>query len=106
MKLVEDGKMDLHVPVSDYIPWWTNNTNDPRAHVTLRHIISMTSGFGANPCAANVAIDANGKVVPGGAGSHRYTQEECAKKVYEESFGNFWTAEGEISTFTGLTGGC
>jgi len=104
MKLVEDGKLDLHAPLSDYIPWWTNNTKDPRAHVTLSHTLSMTSGFAQNPCNGGQALDANGKLSP--VGSHPYTQEECAKKLYDESFGNFWTTEGKPFINPGTNGGC
>jgi len=105
MKLVEDGKLDLHAPLSQYIPWWTSNTSDPRAHVALIHTLSMTDGFGQNSCDANIALDASGNTT-GPVGSTKFTQEECAKKIYDESYGNFWTAEGDALVWGGVNGGC
>lgn len=105
MKMVEDGKLDLDAPLSEYIPWWTNNTNDPRAHVTLRHTLSQTDGFAQNPCDGDIALDAHGDAT-GLVGSTPYKQEECAKKIYDESYGNFWTAEGDPFVTGAVNGGC
>jgi len=33
-------------PVSKYVPYWTKDPNDDRSLVTLRHLLSFTSGFG------------------------------------------------------------
>ena len=45
--VVADGAIhSLDSLVSDYVPWWSTNKSDPRAHVTLRHLLSFTSGFG------------------------------------------------------------
>lgn len=45
--VVADGSIkSLDSKVNEYVPWWTTNATDPRAHVTLRHLLSFTSGFG------------------------------------------------------------
>ena len=88
MKLVEQGRLDLDAPLSRYLDWWTTDMSDPRARVALRHTLSMTDGFGQNSCCANVALDATGQATSG-IGSTEYTQEEYAKKIYRESYGNF-----------------
>lgn len=46
--LVNDGtiaSLDSHV--YEYIPWWTRNASDLRSRVTLRMLLSFTSGFGS-----------------------------------------------------------
>lgn len=45
--LVNDGTIkSLDSKVSDYLPWWTTNSSDLRSTVTLRMLLSFTSGFG------------------------------------------------------------
>ena len=45
--LVADGTIgSLDDKASKYIDWWTTSAADPRSHVTLRHLLSFTSGFG------------------------------------------------------------
>eukprot|EP00657_Telonema_sp_P-1_P012936 TRINITY_DN9858_c0_g1_i1.p1 TRINITY_DN9858_c0_g1~~TRINITY_DN9858_c0_g1_i1.p1 ORF type:complete len:295 (-),score=84.92 TRINITY_DN9858_c0_g1_i1:139-1023(-) len=45
--LVNDGTItSLDDPVSDYVSWWTKDPADPRSTVTLRMLLSFTSGFG------------------------------------------------------------
>ena len=45
MQLAEQGKLNLDVPVSTYVPWFTN-PNDPRVtHISLRQLLSHTSGL-------------------------------------------------------------
>ena len=36
----------LDSKVGDYVPWWTKNASDIRFNITLRHLLSFTSGFG------------------------------------------------------------
>lgn len=44
---VADGSIrSLDSKVGDYIPWWTKNASDIRFNITLRHLLSFTSGFG------------------------------------------------------------
>ena len=30
----------------EYVPWWTRDPADAKSNVTLRHLLSFTSGFG------------------------------------------------------------
>ena len=45
LQLVEAGQVDLDAPVTRYIPWFT--TSDPRAssRITVRQLLTMTSGL-------------------------------------------------------------
>ena len=47
MQLVEAGKVELDAPVTRYLPWF--NLDDPRsAQITVRHLLSHTSGIPAS----------------------------------------------------------
>jgi CubicO group peptidase (beta-lactamase class C family) len=94
MKLEEEGKLDRHAPLSQYIDWWTTDKNDPRANVTLHHTLSMTSGFGQHNCVSNADYDANGGF-GGPPDSKLFSGEDCVQRIYDESYGNFWTADGK-----------
>ena len=38
--------LDIDKPVSTYLDWWSRDTaHDPRANVTLTHLLSMTAGL-------------------------------------------------------------
>ena len=74
--LVNDGTIaSLDDKANFYVPWWTKNHSDHRSHVTFRHLLSFTSGFG-----------------DGVPGQENYTQScmgnasfdfmECAHNVY------------------------
>lgn len=45
MQLVEDGKVDLDAPVRTYLPWFRLADERAAATVTLRHLLSHTSGL-------------------------------------------------------------
>lgn len=45
---VNDGTIrSLDALVHEYVPWWTKDGKDIRSSVTLRHLLSFTSGFGS-----------------------------------------------------------
>lgn len=45
--LVNDGTISsLDDPANKYLSWWTKDPADKRSKVTLRHLLSFTSGFG------------------------------------------------------------
>lgn len=45
--LVNDGTIkSLDTKVNTILPWWTKDPNDKRSLVTLRHLLTFTSGFG------------------------------------------------------------
>jgi len=45
MQLVEQGKVDLDTPVHRYIPWFRVNDPDASTRITLRHLLTHTSGI-------------------------------------------------------------
>jgi len=44
--LVNDGTVGLDDPVNQHLKWWTTDPADDRSQVTLRMLLSFTSGFG------------------------------------------------------------
>lgn len=90
LRVVEAGFMELDGPISTYFDWWTTDPSDPRSKVTLRHLLSMTSGFGLHDCAEYYAT----------------TLEICVKQIYEESYGKiygsmlYWYSEGDVDPET------
>jgi CubicO group peptidase (beta-lactamase class C family) len=42
LQLAEEGLLDLHAPVSDYVPWL--KIGDPSAPITLHHLLNHTAG--------------------------------------------------------------
>lgn len=71
LSLVEEGIMSLDDHPQDYLDWWTDDPNDPRSHVTLAQLISMTSGFeGEPPCIVDPVAD----------------PEDCARVMYNNHF--------------------
>jgi len=93
-KQIQDGTIEsLDDPLGKYLSWWTKNETDLRSTVTMRMLLSFTSGFGGghpgeemntrqarewrarNSPVQNVYLDAcnatSGDVV------------ECAKSIYE-----------------------
>jgi CubicO group peptidase (beta-lactamase class C family) len=45
MQLVEDGKIDLDAPVRSYIPWFRVADPDASKRITVRHLLTQTSGI-------------------------------------------------------------
>eukprot|EP00405_Crypthecodinium_cohnii_P051377 CAMPEP_0206602578 /NCGR_PEP_ID=MMETSP0325_2-20121206/47503_1 /ASSEMBLY_ACC=CAM_ASM_000347 /TAXON_ID=2866 /ORGANISM="Crypthecodinium cohnii, Strain Seligo" /LENGTH=920 /DNA_ID=CAMNT_0054115157 /DNA_START=80 /DNA_END=2842 /DNA_ORIENTATION=+ len=45
MRLVELGYFGLDDLLSRWLPWWPTDPTDSRSYITVRHCISMTSGF-------------------------------------------------------------
>ena len=77
---VADGHLTFDTHAHEVFDWWSANASDPRSGVTLRQLLSFTSGFywkdassGAAPCMTSLA------------GASRYTAEECAKQIYEDA---------------------
>jgi beta-glucosidase-like glycosyl hydrolase/CubicO group peptidase (beta-lactamase class C family) len=46
--LVEAGRLDLSAPVSRYLPEWTRQSGDWRSRVSVRHLLTHTSGLPAH----------------------------------------------------------
>jgi CubicO group peptidase (beta-lactamase class C family) len=78
--VVADGSIDsLDSPVNKYVPWWTRNTSDPRSHVTFRHLLSFTSGFG-NGMPGNESY----KGLDCMRWQDNITYDACAKQVHDK----------------------
>ena len=45
MRLVEGGKVDLNAPVERYLPWFEVLPRSRSAEITVKHILTHTSGF-------------------------------------------------------------
>lgn len=45
MALIEQGKLALEAPVQTYLPWFALSDSDTAATVTVRHLLTHTSGF-------------------------------------------------------------
>ena len=45
MQLVEQGQINLDAPVQQYIPWFRVDDPDASARITLRHLLTHTSGI-------------------------------------------------------------
>ncbi len=45
LALVDEGKVDLDAPVQTYLPWFALSDSDVAAAVTIRHLLTHTSGF-------------------------------------------------------------
>jgi len=93
--LVADGTIaSLDSLASDYIPWWTKNASDPRSEVTLRHLLSFTSGFGSG--------------APGGGessgvkceGDEDEEYEACSMMVY--AYTPMWGKPGTVYSYNGV----
>jgi len=72
---VKDGYVDLDEPVSTYLHYWTKDPSDRRSRVTLRHLLSFTSGFYAN--------ELGGSVNCMGRSSFEYA--DCVKRIYHNA---------------------
>ncbi|MEL7188294.1 MAG: serine hydrolase domain-containing protein [Pseudomonadota bacterium] len=70
-RLVEKGEMSLTDNPQDYLPFWTNDPDDPRSQVTLENLLSFTSGFNAFPESNDCVNDP------------ATTLELCASSIYE-----------------------
>lgn len=67
--LVADGTMSYDDPVNKYLTYWTKDKNDVRSKITLRHLLSFTSGYKKD--AHTLLCESN--------------FSECAQKLYEKS---------------------
>jgi len=77
---VAAGHLHFETFAHEVFPWWSANASDPRSSVTLRQLLSFTSGFyWPDASSGNVSCMA------GVAGAVRFTPEECAQQIYENA---------------------
>lgn len=86
---VQAGHLAWDDTVGTYIPWWTQDENDQRAHITFQHLLSHTSGITASSsflAAMGVDLDSSPwDHTYVGLWDMAYTLEDCAKAIYNDS---------------------
>ena len=78
---VQAGALDFDTPAhAVFKPWWTSDPADNRSLVTLRHLLTLTSGLVSDdfsscsiPCLSLNPL----------SNASRYDPEDCAKEIYE-----------------------
>lgn len=80
--LVDDGTIEsLDAKASDVVPWWTKDASDNRSAVTLRHLLSFTSGFGTGKPGSEGG--GNKTCMDDPTPPRATTYEACARELYE-----------------------
>merc|ERR1712166_162315 len=77
---VADGHLSFDTYAHQIFPWWSSNPADIRSGVTLRHLLSFTSGFYWED-----ASSGNCSCIAGLAGSILFTPERCAEQIYRKA---------------------
>mmetsp|Transcript_12419 Transcript_12419/g.27463 ORF Transcript_12419/g.27463 Transcript_12419/m.27463 type:complete len:414 (-) Transcript_12419:131-1372(-) len=88
---VDDGSIpSLDTPVHTIVPWWTSDPSDLRSKITMRHLLSFTSGFGGGAPGDEIGAMRNpeflgaSKVTPACMNNASFPDyDECAKVVYQ-----------------------
>jgi len=70
------GNLTFDTHASEVFPWWSNAASDPRSAVTLRQLLSLTSGFYSPDQAGFVPC-----MEPGATS----TSEQCAEQIYNNA---------------------
>jgi len=73
--VVAEGHLSFDTFAHEVFPWWTSDPAVPKSRVTLRKLMSFTSGF--------YSPDTGGSVPCLGANASTYTGEECAREIYD-----------------------
>mmetsp|Transcript_41206 Transcript_41206/g.96150 ORF Transcript_41206/g.96150 Transcript_41206/m.96150 type:complete len:410 (+) Transcript_41206:108-1337(+) len=72
---VAEGHLNFDTFAHQVFPWWTSDPAVPKSRVTLRNLMSFTSGF--------YSPDTGGNVPCLGANASAYTGESCAREIYD-----------------------
>jgi len=75
---VAEGYLGWDDRVHQHIDWWTSDEADGRSHVTLKHLLSLSSGFGAR-YNDNCGI----------SNDRTYDTERCVKEIYNSTSAGF-----------------
>lgn len=76
-RTVAEGHLTFDTLAHEVFPWWTQDPTDRRSRVTLRHLLSFTSGYYANDAGGTVRCMGMEPLI-----SLAYSSEECAREVY------------------------
>ncbi|MBT6434597.1 MAG: beta-lactamase family protein [Deltaproteobacteria bacterium] len=77
LRLVEEGLLGLDNHPQDYLAWWTDDPEDERSRVTVRQLLSFTSGLSGTPFGDNT---------PRCLEDESTTIALCAQQIYESAF--------------------
>ena len=77
---VADGHLTFDTHAHEVFGWWSASPTDPRSGVTLRQLLSFTSGFYWDDPSSGAA-----KCMSSLDGSIIFSPEECAKQIYERA---------------------
>ena len=77
LSLVEEGILDLDANPQQYLEWWTADPTDARSGVTIRQLLSFTSGLSGMPF---------GDGTPACLGDPDTTIDACAEDIYRRTF--------------------
>lgn len=96
--LVDDGTVrSLDSLASDYVPWWsTDRFNDRKANVTVRQLLSFTSGFDDGEQAGGGSINATTCM----DNSTAFEFDDCARQIYNST--NMTGAPGETWSYNSV----
>lgn len=73
MGAVVDGHLKLDDPINQYLDFWTKDPTDERSEITLRHLLSFTSGYyNSGPGSSILCVD----------GLPNIDYIDCVKKMY------------------------
>lgn len=85
---VADGNLTFDTRACDVFPWWTKDPKDKRSRVTLRHLLTFTSGFTTN---STFLHDLQHSHIPythtciNPIRNWAFTPASCAKQLYESA---------------------
>ncbi len=77
LRLVEAGVLSLDDHPQAHLGWWTGDPNDPRSAITIRQLLSFTSGFRGRPL---------GPLAPPCITDGGTTIVACAQQIYADEF--------------------
>ena len=75
---VENGFLTFDTKVCEVFEWWSCDSSDLRSGVTLRHLLSFTSGF------YNADAGGGSILCVSPPESALFTPEDCAKDIYHK----------------------
>ena len=85
--IVADPNVDLHFDdlANKHLSWWTKDVNDTRSSVTLRQLLSFTSGYTSDPVALYTC---------------KRDFMECAKRIYDSA--KYYVKPGTTWAYLGI----
>lgn len=85
---VADKFLQFETPIREVFDWWPQHTNDSRSAITLRHLLTFTSGVTCNSSATSPARSLSSRVSGCGVPCLAFTDhaprvpiESCAQQI-------------------------